>query len=136
MRVCDGCKDAPEIKDQASDWAQVLSIAQETRNWALVQEVMERLRAFARPILCGLLLVLLGCSSATVFRYARPDGTVIEAQSAKQQSEEQAKWSIKVGADGSLALDLGTRGTQPVNMTADTLQSILGMIPVGVGAAP
>lgn len=76
-----------------------------------------------------LALSLLGCSSATTFRMVRQDGTVVEAQSAKQQSEDTAKWSIKVGADGSVSLDLGTKGTQPVNMTADTLQTILGMIP-------
>jgi hypothetical protein len=75
-------------------------------------------------------LLLCGCSSATSFKYVRPDGGVIEAQSAKQQSEESAKWSIVVGADGAVKLDLGTKGTQPVNMTADTLNSILGLIPI------
>ena len=78
-----------------------------------------------------LVLLLAGCSLATVFRYTRPDGTAIEAQSAKQQSEEQAKWTIKVLADGSVSLDLGTKNTSPVNMTADTLNSLLGMIPGG-----
>lgn len=79
-----------------------------------------------------LALVFAGCSSATVFRMTRADGTVIEANSAKQQSEESAKWAIKIGADGSVALDLGTKGTQPVNMTSETLQTILGLIPGGV----
>ena len=80
----------------------------------------------------AVLLGLLGCSSATVFRMTRPDGTVVEAQSAKQQSEDSAKWQIKMGADGSLVLDLSTKGTMPVNMTADTLQTILGALPKAV----
>jgi hypothetical protein len=74
-----------------------------------------------------------GCSSATSFRYQRSDGTIIEATSAKQQSEETAKWSITVGADGSLKLDLGTKGTTPVNMTAETLNAIIGLIPAAAG---
>ena len=60
----------------------------------------------------------------------RPDGTTIVAQSAKQQNEESAKWNITVTPDGGVKLDLGTKGTQVVNMTSDTLQSILGLINV------
>lgn len=78
-----------------------------------------------------LVLLLIGCSNATRFTMTRPDGTVIEAQSAKAQKEDVAKWSIKVGPDGSLALDFGTKGTQPVNMTSDTLQTILGTLAPG-----
>lgn len=76
-------------------------------------------------------VILAGCSSATTFRMVRADGTTIEAQSAKQQSEERADWKVTVGADGSVSLNLGTKGTVPVNMTSETLQSILGMIPAG-----
>lgn len=87
-------------------------------------------------LLVGTVVVLLsGCSSATVFQYTRPDGTSIMAQSAKQQSEESAKWTIKITADGSLSLDLGTKGTSPVNMTADTLDSLIGLAG-GLRAAP
>lgn len=77
------------------------------------------------------LAVLFGCSSATVFRMTRANGTVIEAKSAKQQNEESAKWAITVGADDSIKLDLGTKGTSPVNMTSEVLNSIISLIPGG-----
>lgn len=83
-----------------------------------------------------LVALLVGCSSATSFRMVRPDGTTIEASSAKQQSEDSAKWAIKIGADGSLSLDLGTKGTQPVSMTADTLQSLINLAGTGLKVAP
>lgn len=133
MEHCDGCEVIGTAKDKAADWAQILSIAQQQRSWALVLEVVDRITAFSRAAVTVLIAFLfLGCSSATVFQYTRPDGTHIVAQSAKQQSEDTAKWSIKIGADGSLSLDLGTKGTQPVNMTADTLNALIGLAATGV----
>jgi uncharacterized protein YceK len=84
-----------------------------------------------QSLLALIILALAGCSSATKFQMQRPDGTLITATSAKQQSEEQAKWVIKIGADGSVALDFGTKGTQPVNMTAETLSTILDRVVPG-----
>ena len=75
------------------------------------------------------LLALAGCSSMNSVTITRPDGTQIVAQSTKAQNEESAKWTIKLSPEGDLVLDLGTKGTTAVNLTADVLDRIVSLIP-------
>lgn len=77
-------------------------------------------------------VMLMGCSAATTLRYTLADGSVLDLHSAKSQTEEKANYKLTFGADGKLSLiDLGTKNTVPVNMTADTIQSMIGLIPSG-----
>ena len=80
----------------------------------------------------SIVLLLAGCSATTSLRYTMPSGAVLDLNSAKSQAEERANWKLIFDEKGNLnMIDLGTKNTVPVNLTADTLGTIIGMIPGG-----